>query len=52
WTEDISDARSFGDLPDAAQRYVRRLEELIGCRISGIGVGPGRDQSIVVNDLI
>ena len=52
WAEDISEARSFDDLPDAAQRYVRRIEELIGCRISGIGVGPGRDQSIVINDLI
>ncbi len=52
WSEDISAARSFDDLPDAARRYVLRLEELIGCRISGIGVGPGREQSIVIHDLL
>lgn len=52
WTEDISSARSFDDLPANAQAYVRRLEQLIGCRISGIGVGPGRDESIVIRELI
>lgn len=52
WTEDITAARRFDELPQNAQRYVRRLEELIGCRISGIGVGPGRDESIVIRELI
>ncbi|MFV0427808.1 MAG: adenylosuccinate synthase [Arachnia sp.] len=52
WSEDISQARSFDDLPLNAQRYVKRLEELIGCRISGIGVGPGREQSVAIHDLI
>lgn len=52
WTEDISSARSFDELPANAQAYVRRLEQLIGCRISGIGVGPGRDESIVIRELI
>lgn len=52
WTEDITGARRFDELPENAQKYVHRLEELIGCRISGIGVGPGRDESIVIRDLI
>lgn len=52
WTEDISGVRSFDDLPANCQAYVRRLEELIGCRISGIGVGPGREEAIVIHDLI
>ena len=52
WTEDISAARSFDELPETCQAYVKRLEELIGCRISGIGVGPGREQSIVIHDLV
>ncbi len=52
WAEDISGARSFDDLPPNCQAYVHRLEELIGCRISGIGVGPGREQAVVINDLI
>lgn len=52
WTEDITGAREFADLPEAAQRYVERLEELIGTRISVIGVGPGRDEVIVRHDLL
>ncbi|MFV0464210.1 MAG: adenylosuccinate synthase [Nostocoides sp.] len=46
WWEDISKCRSFEDLPDAAQRYVLRVEELIGARVSAIGVGPGREAII------
>ena len=52
WSEDISDCRSFDDLPKNAQSYVNRIEELCGARISGIGVGPDREQSIVINDLL
>ena len=52
WDEDISGCRSFDDLPKNTQAYVNRLEELCGARISGIGVGPSREQSIVVHDLL
>ena len=52
WTEDISGARSFGELPKTCQAYVRRLEELSGARISGIGVGPGREQVVMLHDLL
>ena len=52
WSEDISEARSFEELPPTCQAYVRRLEELIRCRISGIGVGPGREQVVMLHDLI
>ena len=52
WTEDISECRRFEELPATCQAYVRRLEELIRCRISGIGVGPGREQVILVHDLL
>jgi len=52
WFEDISGCRSFAELPANAQAYVRRLEELSGARISSIGVGPGRDQTIVVHDAL
>ena len=31
---------------------MKRLEELCGARISGIGVGPSREQSIVIHDLL
>jgi len=52
WTEDISSARSLSDLPKNAQAYVAKLEELSGARISAIGVGPGRDETVVVHDLL
>jgi len=52
WAEDISGCREFGDLPAAAQAYVRRLEDLVGARVSGIGVGAEREQTVVVHDLL
>lgn len=52
WTEDISAARRFEDLPPAAQRYVLALEEMSGTRISAIGVGPDREATIVRHDLL
>ena len=47
WSEDITGCRSFDALPEAAQAYILRLEELVGCRISSIGVGPGREATII-----
>jgi adenylosuccinate synthase len=52
WNESISDAKTLDDLPENARKYVHKLEELSGCRISAIGVGPDRDQTIVVHDLM
>src|SRR5690349_2650250 len=47
WSEDIAGARRFEDLPKAAQQYVLAVEELSGARISAIGVGPSRRDTIV-----
>jgi len=52
WQTDITGARTFEDLPANARSYVEALESLSGCRISVIGVGPDREQSIVRHDLI
>ncbi|MFF4194160.1 adenylosuccinate synthase [Nonomuraea sp. NPDC001831] len=52
WKEDISNAKSFDDLPPNARSYVRALEEMSGAPISAIGVGPGRDQTVVVRSLV
>ncbi|MEV0945422.1 adenylosuccinate synthase [Rhodococcus sp. NPDC049939] len=52
WWEDISHARTFDELPQNAQNYVLRLEELSGAYISCIGVGPGRDETIVRRDVV
>lgn len=47
WEEDISQCRTFEELPANAQAYILKLEELSGTRISSVGIGPGRDQTIV-----
>lgn len=46
FTEDISSIREFDNLPENAKNYVLAIEELVGVRITSIGVGPGRDQMI------
>ncbi|MCR3746818.1 MULTISPECIES: adenylosuccinate synthase [Lentzea] len=52
WFEDISHCRSFDELPANAKAYVEYLESIIGARVSAIGVGPGRDQTIVRHDVL
>ena len=50
WTERLDNVRNFSDLPAAAQRYVRRIEEVIGTEIILVSVGPGREQTIVLKN--
>lgn len=45
--EDISAARTPEVLPESLKEFLRAIESHAGCRIIGIGVGPGRDQSVV-----
>jgi adenylosuccinate synthase len=52
WCENISKAKSIDDLPKNTKAYVEFLEKISGAPISAIGVGPGRDETIVVRDLI
>ncbi|MFP7761550.1 adenylosuccinate synthase [Marisediminicola sp. LYQ134] len=52
WSDDITGVREFGDLPENAQKYVLAIEAMSGCRISAIGVGPGRDAIIARHDLL
>jgi adenylosuccinate synthase len=47
WKEDITTAKEFGDLPKAAQKYVRVLEDVSGVEIALVSVGPERNQTIV-----
>jgi adenylosuccinate synthase len=48
WNEELGDITAYEDLPVAAQDYVRRLEDLVGVRISVASIGPGREQSLFV----
>lgn len=50
WKSDITKAKSFEELPDAAQRYVKRLEELAAVPIVLVSVGPRRDQTITIRN--
>ena len=50
WQTGISGAKSFADLPVKAQNYVKRLEELMGCPIVMVSVGPRRDETIMLKN--
>ncbi|MBI4526419.1 MAG: adenylosuccinate synthase [Deltaproteobacteria bacterium] len=50
WNEALSAAREFTDLPIQAQRYVRRLEEILAIPMVLISVGPGREQTILLKN--
>jgi adenylosuccinate synthase len=50
WTEDVQQARTWDDLPEAAQGYVRFIEETIGVPVGWISVGPERDQMVNLVD--
>jgi adenylosuccinate synthase len=47
WKTDTCGTRKFSDLPTAAQAYVKRIEELVGCPANLVCVGPAREQTIV-----
>ncbi|GAA0110323.1 adenylosuccinate synthase [Clostridium tertium] len=48
WSEEVAKARSYDELPENAKKYLTRIEELTGTKISIVGVGPRRDQTIRV----
>ena len=50
WTETTAGARSWADLPGAAIKYVRRIEELIQCPVALLSTSPERDDTILVTD--
>ncbi|MCX5996877.1 MAG: adenylosuccinate synthase [Chloroflexi bacterium] len=52
WEVNTSNARKAGELPRNALKYIRRLEQLIGCRFHIISIGPRREQSIVIKNVI
>jgi adenylosuccinate synthase len=52
WQADSTGARRFDELPQNAQRYVKRLGQLIGRPIEIVSVGPEREQVIIVNHAI
>jgi adenylosuccinate synthase len=50
WEEDISNLRRYADLPTNVRRYLNRIEELTGVPVQIVSVGPGREQTIILNN--
>ena len=50
WTETTAGARSWAELPGAAIKYVKRIEELIQCPVALLSTSPERDDTILVTD--
>ena len=48
FNDDISNCRTFDELPEICKGYIKRLEELCECKIAMIGVGPDREQQIEI----
>jgi len=47
WEEDITGCRNYDELPTNAQKYIERIEELVGVPAKIISVGPGRKEAII-----
>ncbi len=52
WQTQTGHVRKFEDLPAAAQSYLYRLAELTGAKMAIVSVGPGRDETIVIDELL
>lgn len=48
WNTDITKCRSYEELPENAKNYLKRIEELVGCKVQWVGVGPQRDEMIEI----
>jgi len=50
WSQSTAGARSWADLPAAAIKYIRRIEELIRCPVALVSTSPEREDTILVRD--
>ena len=51
WNEDISNVKSYEELPENAKAYLKKIEELTNTKIAMFSVGPDRTQTVVLKDL-
>ena len=47
FSQDITGARTFDELPDEAKAYIKRIEDFVGVRVGIVSVGPDREQTIM-----
>jgi len=50
WKEDITDCKTFDELPEAAKAYVRKIEEVTGVKVGIISVGADRNKTIIISE--
>ncbi|MCY6485306.1 adenylosuccinate synthase [Clostridium aestuarii] len=51
WDESVAAATSYEELPENAKKYLKRIEEFTDTRVSSVGVGPKRSQTINIAEL-
>lgn len=51
WDEDISQVKTYEELPENCKKYLKRVEEIVGCQISVVSVGPDRSQNIHIREI-
>lgn len=51
WDKSIESARTYNEIPENAKKYLKKIEEFTGTKISIVSVGPRRDQTINVTDI-
>lgn len=51
WTEDISQMKEYDELPENCKKYLAKMEEILGCPITVVSVGPDRSQNIFLRDI-
>ncbi len=50
WKEDISSVKKFDDLPETARAYLGRISQISGVPVAIVGVGPGREQTLIMEN--
>ncbi len=51
WDEDITQVKTYEELPENCKKYLKRIEEIVGCQISVVSVGPDRSQNIHIREI-
>ncbi|MCJ8341866.1 MAG: adenylosuccinate synthase [Cetobacterium sp.] len=51
WTEDITQMKNYDELPENCKKYIKRMEEILGCQITVVSVGPDRTQNIFLKEI-
>ncbi len=52
WKENITHVNSFDELPENCKKYLKKIEELVGVEIKCFSVGPDREQTIIMKEII